>query len=252
MNEISQFPNAPSNTTCRYEGAPGQMLQTRPLLHILVDIVILMDQTGSMQSCIEGVKRGLQGFVDMLAAASIDLRLGLILFRDEMWGEETECYKIGTSPEEVKAILGAARAEGGKDEEESSLLAIRHALALPGFRADAKKMFFLVSDAPPHPEEDGVTAEVVSEWLRENQVTFFACCKSIEPYKSFANMTQGTLFTLTNNMPPDAFRDIMKQFASRTIHTMKMREGADLAATMRETMRRTMTFRNDPSQGFPQ
>jgi hypothetical protein len=97
---------------------------------------------------------------------------------------------------------------------------LRH--AEPG----AKKILLLITDARPHdPETDHngciVTAGVVQEGLADQQVLFFACTPVIEPYKSFANLTGGTLFPLQKDMDADTFKDLLVDVAHQTVKTVR-------------------------------
>lgn len=194
---------------------------------VQVAILILLDATGSMAAAIEGAKRALVRMVEILMASRVVPKLGLIIFRDETYGERPIVLQLGSSAEEICESLKRTKADGGGDEKESSLLAVKCGLeqlrhAEPG----AKKIALLITDAPPHdPETDCngcvVTAGAVEKGLADQQVLFFACTPAIEPYKTFANVTGGTLFPLQKDMDADTFKDLLVDVAHQTVITVR-------------------------------
>ncbi len=231
---------AGSSSTQRYDGTSSQQVFSPISAMMKVAIVVLLDATSSMGFCIEGVKRGILGMIDILLKGGMKVDLGLVIFRDELIGEMPECHDVGTSPERLKAILAATRAMGGGDIPESSLPAIHRALNLQGYTPGAKKVLFLLTDAPPHNPEGGISSQQILAMLKEQQVLFFACAPEIEPYKRFVAETQGHLFPMRAGLGPDSFKDIVHQFGAKTARTLRMAGGVDLVATMQAELRKTL------------
>ena len=199
----------------------GQQRPRQSIFTVLV-VVLLLDVTGSMQFAIDAMVRALNRFLDILVEAGIAPEVGLVLFRDELIGEAPEIYPVGSSVEEIKEVLSHAKAGGGGDDPESVLPAIMHGLGLlDAVRPGAQKMFLLVTDNPPHDPEKGLTAASVLEALRREQVMMFPCTPAIEPFKTFANATQGTLFPLEANIDRDAFKEVLLAVAHTTVKTIK-------------------------------
>jgi hypothetical protein len=206
---------------------------------VTLDVCIILDATGSMAYCLEGVKRALQELLQVFAKAEMNANLGLVVFRDETYNESPKLYSLGTPVEKLQSTLASTKAYGGGDDPESSLLAIKHALSLSGYRSDARKVLFLVTDAPPHDPEAGVSSQNILNLLKSQNVLLFGCTPLIEPYKMLVNATQGTLFELRSDFGPDAFKDITLVFGHKTVKTVRDMAGTDLSV-MREEMRKTM------------
>ena len=99
----------------------------------VADIVFLMDATGSMQRCIDGLKRNVESFIDFLTTGAgntvspvKDWRARVVGFRDvetdgAKWFVDNPFVRDAIA---LKAQLAALTAEGGGDEPESLLDAI--------------------------------------------------------------------------------------------------------------------------------
>ncbi len=189
---------------------------------VAIALYVLLDATGSMAAAISGVIKALLRMVDIFVASQIVPTLGLVVFRDEKYGEQPLVLPLGSRPEEICNLLKRTTADGGGDEPESSLPAIMRALdqmqhAEPG----VKRIILHITDAPPHDPENGHTSKSVLEALKRHQAVYFACAPAIEPYKSFANVTGGTLFQLEEDMSADTFRDLLLNVAHQTVATVR-------------------------------
>lgn len=130
----------------------------------VVDVMFVLDVTGSMQDEIDGVSQGIQNFATELGRRNLDARVGLIAFTDRLtgtdrrgnkWiGKEPEILTFGSGPftndmAAFRSRVGRIRADGGGDAEESSLDATALAARQP-FRPSAVKVVILITDVPPH------------------------------------------------------------------------------------------------------
>lgn len=206
------------HTQLRGQSAIHQSVASRGLTK--VDIPILLDATMSMGPYIEGARQALTAFLDTLRQGQLDVAAGLVVFRDELIGELTYTYPIGTPCEQLKSILASTQPKDGGDFPESSLPAVVHALDLPGYRPGAQKMILMVTDAPPHDPERGVTSGGVLARLKHEKVSFFACTSGDEPWPTFARETGGQHFVLRPGIGADEFAGILvKDVAATTIKT---------------------------------
>ena len=188
-------------------------------------LVIILDATQSMTPYIEAVLKALQHMLDILMHAEFEPLVGMVIFRDELEGEMPEVYEVGTPPAELKAVLSRLKAIGGGTIPESSLPAIMNAVSLVRqVGQDMTRVFLHITDAPPHDPEAGHTARSVLEALKQEHVLFFACAPDEEPYRSFANVTGGTLFPLEKNLDAETFQGVLTDFARTTVKTIKMGE----------------------------
>ena len=137
-----------------------------------VDIVMCIDITGSMQDCIDTVKkRALQFWPDLqnaLKAASknvSDVRVKIIGFRDfEADGaaslEESRYFNLSdqgsSDPEEYEKFVSNLVADGGGDEPENSLEALSLAIQSDWVQTGDKRRHVIVmfTDASAHKLED--------------------------------------------------------------------------------------------------
>jgi outer membrane protein OmpA-like peptidoglycan-associated protein len=103
-----------------------------------VDIVVMMDCSGSMASQIESVRQNVERFVDNLAARGIDYRIGGVLYGSIIYDTLHPTSSIAT----YKQFLAHAAAIGG---DEITTLAIKAATEM-NFRPGAQRVFIVITD----------------------------------------------------------------------------------------------------------
>ena len=119
-----------------------------------IEVAFVLDTTGSMGGLIEGAKRKIWSIATAIADgnADVDIRMGLVTYRDIGDDYVTRTYDLTTDIQDLYANLLAVKARGGGDWPES----VNEALDVtvnklkwtPG--SDARRIVFLVGDAPPH------------------------------------------------------------------------------------------------------
>jgi Mg-chelatase subunit ChlD len=126
-----------------------------------MDVVFLVDTTGSMGDEIAVVKKSL---VDMIAEIEggkprPDVRFGLVVYRDR--GDEyvTRLFDLTDDTDAVIKEVNAIEASGGGDEPESVNEALHVAINDIKWDRDvnAEKTIFLIGDAPPNVYENDYT-----------------------------------------------------------------------------------------------
>lgn len=139
-------------------GADGPQRQTVTLARAAprvtrFDLSVVLDTTGSMGDEIEYLKSELRSILADISRAhpELDIRLGLVAYRDEGDQFVTRTYPFTADLDEVQANLAAQRADGGGDTPEAMDQAMARALAQE-WRPDAVRTILLVADAPPHAE----------------------------------------------------------------------------------------------------
>lgn len=163
------------------------------------DVVFALDCTLSMKGEIDAIREAIIGFVDSIQAEGVRARVGLVVFRDRLIGEEHRALLFDGQPFTSDPVMfrrevSALRAEGGGDEPESSLDAIMLALRLP-FEEGASKVVVLVTDAPPHiPDKDARSIEEVAEAVRAAKVQQFYLVIRTQEKKSqiYLKLFEGT------------------------------------------------------------
>lgn len=170
-----------------------------------MDIAIVLDTTGSMGDEMAYLQAELDSIVARLRrdAGNIDLRIGLILYRDD--GDEyvVRSFPLTGDIATVQASLSDQRAEGGGDTPE----ALDRAIAAAGrmqWRPNAAKALLLVADAPPHEQALGGTL-AATQRLRSQGVQIIPVAASgVEDsaqyvMRTMAAMTQGRYIFLTDD-----------------------------------------------------
>ncbi|WAS92315.1 vWA domain-containing protein [Nannocystis punicea] len=155
---------APEVTTTQLQVAsPVQApAATRPR----IDVVFVLDTTGSMSGLIEGAKQKIWAIANRLASGEPrpDLRIGLVAYRDN--GDEyvTKRFDFSGDMDAVYAELLGYEVGGGGDHAEHVGRGLEDALDRMQWSDGDKvlKLVFLVGDAPPHDDyqDSPTTAEL--------------------------------------------------------------------------------------------
>ncbi|MBI1401094.1 VWA domain-containing protein [Hyphomonas sp.] len=116
-----------------------------------LDLLLTIDATGSMSDELAYLQKELESILDRVSSANagIDIRVGLIVYRDK--GDEyvLRDFPFTSDFAALKSDLMAQRADGGGDMPEAMQDAMAKGLTF-GWRDDAVKVNLLVADAPPH------------------------------------------------------------------------------------------------------
>lgn len=164
-----------------------------------MDVVFLVDTTGSMGDEIAVVKKSL---VDMIAEIEggkprPDVRFGLVVYRDR--GDEfvTRLFKLTDDTDAVVKEVKAIEASGGGDEPESVNEALHVTINDMNWDRDTntEKTIFLIGDAPPHfYENDYVWENEVKTALKREIIinTIGASGLSSEGVDIFTKIAKGS------------------------------------------------------------
>lgn len=135
---------------------PPPTTATKPGIAIAaLDLVLVMDATGSMRDELDDVQASLLGTIKVLARLTGSLRVGFVAYKDR--GEE---YVVRTFPlrpvagdqaAEIVRFVRDIRAGGGGDEPEAVDDALAAAVAMD-WRNDAAGRIILVGDARARPD----------------------------------------------------------------------------------------------------
>jgi hypothetical protein len=112
------------------------------------DVVFVIDTTGSMSSPIRNVRDNINQFVAKLEENNVDIRLGLVEYRD-IYADgigSTKSYDWYTEVLDFKTKLASLGISGGGDTPESAVDAL-HCAQNMKFRTGVKKYIILVTDA---------------------------------------------------------------------------------------------------------
>jgi hypothetical protein len=132
-----------------------------------IDVVFAVDTTGS-----EGAKRTVWSIANHIRTtdANADLRIGLVAYRDVGDDYVTRDFALTTDLDAVFAELSSYQAGGGGDTPENVDAALDVTLHKMQWRAGAKKLVFLVGDAPPASRGDVPTFDVLAREAGAKQI----------------------------------------------------------------------------------
>ena len=176
----------------------GRVADARPR----IDVVFVLDTTGSMGGLIEGAKAKIWAIANQMISAKPTprLRVGLVGYRDR--GDEYVTRRFDLS-DDIDAIYGhlqGFQAGGGGDTPESVNQALHEAVHemswSPG--REALKIVFLVGDAPPHMDyQDDVKYPVTLQAaMKKDLIVNTVQCGSIGAtapvWKEIASLAEGS------------------------------------------------------------
>ncbi len=119
-----------------------------------IDLVFLVDETGSMGEYIEEVKARLLEIIESIRVAPLckSLRLGLVSYRDHPPQDHSFASRVVPLTDDIAAIkkgVGRMQASGGGDGPESMTDGLYDIVRLD-WRPRAARVVIMVGDAPPH------------------------------------------------------------------------------------------------------
>jgi Mg-chelatase subunit ChlD len=124
-----------------------------------LDLVFVVDASGSMAGVIRELNLSLAGIVKVLERLIPSLRIGFVVYRDyDVDGEVTRAMPLTSTVDRLPELLGFARRietarVGGATVTEAMLAGLQRALDL-GLRPGAKQTLIVIGDAAAHPHEE--------------------------------------------------------------------------------------------------
>ncbi len=119
-----------------------------------VEVVFVLDTTGSMGGLIQAAKEKIWSIATTMASAdpAPEIKMGLVAYRDRGDAYVTKVVDLSEDLDSVYATLMDFQAGGGGDEAESVNQALYEAVHNISWSQDpqAYQVVFLVGDAPPH------------------------------------------------------------------------------------------------------
>lgn len=201
-----------------------------------VDLFFVIDSTGSMYSSIRSVKENVAEFAQKIGASGVNLRLGLIDFRDiTVDGDDSTTVHIPSLTPwlDVPTFiteLTKVEATGGGDTPETPIDALGNlTTGTTGWNSDAYKFAVLITDADYKTNNnhgiadmDEMVDKLVSEGIQVSTITPKYVAGS---YGDLAGYTGGVQFDLSHD-----FADDLMDYANEVI-------GSALAVTRDYTLR---------------
>ncbi len=192
-----------SGPTIKVQGKPVQQGASRA-----VDLVFVIDTTGSMSDKIDGLLNTCAKFVDEFAALNLDHRMAIIAFGDlTVPGDKIVAMDFSSKVQVIKQSLQQIpRYSGGGNEGESSLEALDKALALP-FRTNAVKVVILITDEPALQRK--MRASDMTKRLAQKEFLAFVVSPPLDYFKEMAKKNGGKWYQVAANTD---FTDLLEMF----------------------------------------
>jgi hypothetical protein len=131
-----------------------------------LDVVLVIDGTGSMKLIIDDVKDRMKQLVLAIHRLVPTARMGIVVFGGR--GEPIQTEELTTSPDRLIAFLGRINPHDGGEWQEDTLGAVRTAVDRMGWRSSAHKVIVLVGDTPPFDEDNEPVLQEVRQFHEEN------------------------------------------------------------------------------------
>lgn len=168
-----------------------------------VDVVFVLDTTGSMSGLIQTAKEKIWSIATTMASAqpTPEIRIGLVAYRDRGDQYVTKRVDLSDDLDSVYATLMDFEANGGGDTPESVNAALYDAVHNMSWSQgdQAYQVIFLVGDAPPHMDYNEVRyPEIVANALEKGIVMNTIQCgdipTTVQPWTQIASLGNGNFF----------------------------------------------------------
>lgn len=205
-------PSAPSTspTAATSPSKEPEVKQAQPAGGPRIEVVFVLDTTGSMSGLIEGAKQKIWSIANTMATAKPrpQIKIGLVAYRDR--GDEyvTKLTPMTDDLDAVYSDLMKFAAGGGGDTPESVNQALHEAYTKfawtpnTGDGTKTLRLIYLVGDAPPHMdyEQDVKFADTCREAIKNGITINTVQCGSIAEatpvWKEIASKTDGEYFAI--------------------------------------------------------
>lgn len=174
-----------------------------------VDLVFVIDTTGSMSDKIKGLLQTCAKFVDRFARLEMDSRIAIVAFGDLTVKTDKIVATGFTSHIETtkNSLKKIPRFSGGGNRGESSLEALQKAMAL-GFRENAVKVLILITDEPALQNYNLKVGDVIEQLCARELLTFVVATPE-RYYKEMASRSGGKWYKISANTD---FTDLLEMF----------------------------------------
>ena len=168
-----------------------------------VDVVFVLDTTGSMSGLIQTAKEKIWSIATTMASAQPTpaIRIGLVAYRDRGDQYVTRIVDLSDDLDSVYAALMDFAAGGGGDTPESVNQALYDAVHHMSWSEgeQAYQVIFLVGDAPPHMDYNevrypAIVASAIEKGIVINTIQCGEMPTTMAPWTQIASLGQGSFF----------------------------------------------------------
>jgi len=129
-----------------------------------IDLVLVIDATGSMAPLIQATKRRIESVIDGVRRIVPDLRVRVVFYRDHREAFLTVASPLTHDVRLLEDFIACVPAGGGGDPAESVLSGLRAAIHKTPWRARSQRIVLLFGDAPPHDDDMDLIERTVGEF----------------------------------------------------------------------------------------
>jgi Mg-chelatase subunit ChlD len=177
------------------------MLTVVPNARPKIEVVFVLDTTGSMGGLIQAAKEKIWSIATNMAQAqhAPEIKMGLVAYRDRGDAYVTQVVDLSADLDSMYGQLMSFQAAGGGDGPESVNQALHDAVSKIAWSQDssAYKVVFLVGDAPPHMDyqddvkyQDSVKS-AGQKGIVINTIQCGADAATTQPWQQIARLGQG-------------------------------------------------------------
>ena len=185
--------------------APVELSSNKPTM----EMVFVLDTTGSMGGLLTGAKQRIWGIVNevMQTSSLSSVKVGLVAYRDRGDQYVTQVLPLTEDLDRVYSVLTEYEADGGGDEPEDVRRALAQGVAIAGWSqasANHAQILFLVGDAPPHDYADEAdpltTADLaVKQGIIVNTIQCGNIPRTKQVWEAIARRGQGQYFLIPSD-----------------------------------------------------
>ena len=193
LTRPAEPPIAPVNTT-----APARL-----------EMVFVLDTTGSMTGLINGAKQKIWGIVnEVMREQHASVRIGLVAYRDRGDQYLTQVLPLTEDLDQVYTTLMDYQADGGGDGPDDVRTALAegvHKINWSTPAADLSQVMFLVGDAPPHDDyNDAVdtlstATSAVQKGIIVNTIQCGFSGDTTQAWRAIAKAGKGEYFSIASD-----------------------------------------------------
>lgn len=177
-----------------------------------IDVVFILDTTGSMSEEIESVKSTLKTVLSKLDQ-DVKVRVGLVEYKDREDSFVTKTYALTSDVAQLSSSIASISAQGGGDTPEDVNSGLSVAVSQMQWNDKAvARLAFLIADAPPHLDyQDGTPYGTSAKKAAEKGIKVFTVAASgmdnqgQAVFRQIAQLTGGTnMFVLRGGAGPQS------------------------------------------------
>lgn len=189
---------------------PSDQVRNHTTGNSTLEMVFVLDTTGSMGGLLEGAKQRIWGIVNevMQSTSNPSVRVGLVAYRDRRDEYVTKVLPVTTDLDQVYSTLMSYRAEGGGDTPEDVRRALADGVRNAGWSPRTPgiaQIIFLVGDAPPHEDyqDEPSTTTTTAEAVRAGMIVNTIQCGNLpgtqNVWQAIAQHGEGQYFAIAQD-----------------------------------------------------